>query len=177
MVRFLMVLFVCVIFSISCDPEITPSKDYASTDAVTGLKLFDFSGQAIGVWREPNQKDADVRLFPNPNDGTFFLFSVDKSLEKLWIIEGDCFRDSISQDIVSSSQSLSYDEEDIGNLSLITTEIEDFQSQIAINGEELSDGFYKVFYKIDEELYWHNIYVNKTSAFPIEFSLLDNNCN
>jgi len=164
------------LFNIACeDSTEEPIKDYTSIDALTGLRLTDTNGQAIGLWRDPNDKPGNTSVFPNPNSGAVFVFSPEP-IQTIWILNADCIHDEINEDIISLAESLSFDTTQINDID-IQQYPANGTNQLNLNLSDLTKGFYRLFLELDSgEINWHNIYIDQNATTFIDLSELDVIC-
>lgn len=170
-------LGLCLLCNSCGDLTSVQGPDYATLDAVTGLEFTDASGVTIGTWQEPNHNPGPVNIFPIPNDGRMNVASTE-IVVNIWVIPAYCFVDSVNTNIPSLSMDLGYDIEDIEALTAVEIPADNFNGLLALQLDQLSTGFYKVFYEMsDGELFWTNIYVDPSiNSFP-GFSFFDDLCN
>ena len=176
--RILTIILLALSFSfISCgDTQDEESKDYQSIDAITGLRLIDANGQPLGLWRDPNDKPTNVFAFPNPNNGAVFIFS-EVPMENIWILNGDCFIDSMNTDIITLSQSLEFESSDIDAIDIQQYPV-DNATQLTLNLSDLTKGFYRLFVQLNNgEINWQNIYIDPQITTFVDLSELDAACN
>ncbi len=170
-------LFICISL-VSCEPDDDPAKDlkYSSIDVVTGMDLFDANGQAIGRWREPNDKRGNITAFPVPGNGNVAIIGI-QNIKRILVIPSTCFRDTVTEDIIGLSQSTAYDIEDIEEFKLLDQSLEMSSEIINLNLSDLNAGFYKIFYIENEEsIFRQNIYIDpNVNNFP-DFTALDTAC-
>jgi hypothetical protein len=173
----ILILISVVLINISCeDPPEDPIKDYSSIDVITGLRLTDVNGQALGLWRTPNDNPVNTFVFPNPNNGVVSVFSPDP-INTIWILNVDCLNEELASDQITLAQLVYFGPEDIDKI-----DIQQFPgngtNQLNLNLTDLSKGFYRVFIELDSEVIipWHNIYIDPEISTFVDLSELDAAC-
>ena len=171
-----------VLFLFSCveddtNPEPQPFADYSKIDVITGMDFFDFNGLPVGRWGFPNHKTTDdIYIYPNPATGVIYLSS-QVTIKRVWLVAADCFKDSITMNIPTLSQDLNFPVADLQAAQIKDIPTPDFMDAAQFDFSDVATGFYKLFYQKDnDEIFWHNIYIDPTvNNFP-DLSFMDNNC-
>lgn len=177
---FLSILF--LINLISCksdDPHNDPMDEpiYEELGTVTGLDFFDDNGAAIGRWKSPNHNPGEISTYPIPNNGNVFVYSLNK-IVRIWLIPGTCAIDSTTEDIPSLSQDLTYTISELENVQVKDISLTDFNNQVALNFNDVSAGFYKIFFELENgDLFWQNLYIDPAASNFPTFDFIDNLCH
>ncbi len=155
-----------LLFIISCDNNDDSENignDATRLDLVTGINIRSSVNAPDVQLGNPNiTMNTDFRIFPNPPIGTVFLTSA-REIEEVWIIEGNAEKsfqetdfstllrpDLYTEDDIDSQAILKFPDQNVGNITLDLT--------------DLNIGYYRVFVKMDGNLYWDNIYVSDGSV-------------
>jgi len=163
------------IYFLACDSD-PVEQLYADIDIVTGMDLFDPSGLAIGTWREANDNRQDILAYPVPSDGSFFVNNLGLT-KRIMIIPARCYNDTITENIRIESEDLAYDIEDIEALQVGDFEIDGTGGPMLFQPPNLSQGFYRLFYIIDNEtIYRQNIYIDPAATGVLDLSILESAC-
>ncbi|MFK8006024.1 MAG: hypothetical protein AB8H03_06620 [Saprospiraceae bacterium] len=183
MKKLLLFFSILLLFNLmSCENDDDNSEPMAETvyqelGIVTGLDFFDENGAAIGQWKSPNHNPGEVSTYPIPNNGNVFVYSPNK-IVRIWLIPTTCTTDSTIADIPTLSQDLTYTITELENVQVKDIPLTDFNSQVALNFNDVSAGFYKLFFELESgDLFWQNLYIDPAaSSFPT-FDFLDNLCD
>lgn len=172
---FLISLFSCKDDDTHNDP--TDETTYKDLDIVTGLDFFDDNGAAIGRWKSPNHNPGEISTYPIPNNGNLFVFSLE-TIVHIWLIPATCQTDSITFDIPTLSKNLNYTITELENAQVKDIPLTDFNNQVALNFDDVSAGFYKIFFELENgDLFWQNLYIDPAASNFPTFNFLDNLCD
>ncbi len=150
---------------------------YQELDIVTGLDFLDENGAPLGRWKSPNHNPEDVSTYPNPNNGNAFIYSPNK-IVRIWLIPTTCVTDSTTTDIPTLSQNLTYTISELENAQVKDISLTDFNTQVALNFNDVSAGFYKIFFELENgNLNWQNLYIDPSASNFPTFDFLDNLCD
>lgn len=179
-ILFLSILFLINLMSCKSDDTHNDPIDesiYQELEIITGLDFFDENGAAIGRWKSPNHNPGEVTTYPNPNTGNAFAYSPNK-IVRIWLIPSSCATDSTTTDIPSLSQDLTYTISQLENAQVKDISLIDFNNSAALNFNDVSVGFYKIFYELEnEDLFWQNLYIDPSATNFPTFDFLNNLCN
>ncbi len=156
-----LLLLLTVCFSCSSDDDNSQSPieaDKTAANLVTGIVLRADEFSVPIVLGNPNQLVNNSTVYPNPAPEA--LTVVDNSntgFEKFWIIEANeekvfqetDFEAILNSGLYSETELNLLSVQDGGNLS---------SSNLVINLNDLQEGYYRIFIKIDNVIEWHNIY-------------------
>ncbi|WP_419213491.1 hypothetical protein ACNR9Q_04875 [Maribacter sp. X9] len=162
MKKIILCLFALLI--ISCNNQDPEDNSNAETqiELVTGINIkdsFDAPPTRLG---NPNIKNNDeFTAFPNPPIGTLFLSS-NYVISDVWIVPANA--DKIFQQVDFNRILISdlYSENEINSKSNLKF-IDQGSSTLSLNLETLDVGYYKVFVKIEDTIYWENIFASNGS--------------
>ncbi|MFK7771367.1 MAG: hypothetical protein AB8F94_04475 [Saprospiraceae bacterium] len=173
-------LFLLQFMSCKSDDNTNKPMDetvYQELGIVTGLDFFDNNGSPIGQWELPNHNPGEISTYPIPNNGNVFVYSPNK-IVRIWLIPATCTIDSSSDDIPTLSQDLTYTIAELENVQVKDIPLTDFNTQVALNFNDVSAGFYKIFFEVESgDLFWQNLYIDPTASNFPTFDFLDNLCN
>ena len=178
-IKFILPFFLGL-FLFSCgdddNPEPQPTVDYTAIDVITGMDFFDENGSPIGRWGFPNYNPSDVFVYPIPSIGVVSVGSQDK-VERIWLVPVNCFKDSVTMNITTLSENLTYEISEIEAVQIKDIPTPDFNGAVQLDFSDVNTGFYKIFYqKENDSIHWYNIYIDPTvNNFP-DFSFMENNC-
>ena len=179
-ILFLSILFLINLMSCKSDDTHNDPIDesiYQELEIITGLDFFDENGAAIGRWKSPNHNPGEITTYPNPNTGNAFVYSPNK-IVRIWLIPSCCATDSTTTDIPSLSQDLTYTISQLENAQVKDISLIDFNNSTALNFNDVSAGFYKIFYELEnEDLFWQNLYIDPSATNFPTFDFLNNLCN
>ncbi len=177
---FLNILFLINLVSCKSDDTQNDPTDepiYQELDIVTGLDFFDENGAPLGRWKSPNHNPGEISTYPNPNNGNAFIYSPNKII-RIWLIPTSCATDSTTTDILTLSQDLTYTVAELENLQVKDITLTDFNNSIALNFNDVSAGFYKIFFELENgDLNWQNLYIDPAASNFPTFDFLDNLCD
>ena len=175
----LIILFLSVLFSCKDKMEEDASVEYQAIDVITGVDFMDANGQPIGRWGFPNHKKSeDTFIYPIPNNGIFSVSTFNQqTVKRIWLVAADCMRDSVTIDIPTLSQNLTFTVVELETAQLKDISTPDFMDAIQLDFTDVAAGFYKLFYQMDsDEIFWYNMYIDpNVTNFP-DFDFMDNNC-
>lgn len=140
------------------DATSSPSNKTTNIELVTGMhaRASEF-GPSI-LLGNPNIFDGAISVYPNPAIGNLRIVSNSGSISDIWMVKGDAqksFQDTEFSSILSSDLYSSTEIENIAELSF-----EDLTgNNLIINLENVSFGYYRVFVKINDAIFWTNVYV------------------
>lgn len=176
----LIYLFSILLLLISCNnPEKNKNSDcdFEKIDQITGIAMTDDNGSPIGLWEKPNHKPGSTRLFPNPST-TQISIVTDIPASTYWIVPADCCMESTLSDLESEVSDISFTESSLDNKAVNKITSISMGSIFTISTEMLDEGFYRVFIKrAEDEILWHNIYVNPNVPNIPDLEVLDDFCN
>lgn len=140
---------------------------YEELGIVTGLDFFDDNGAALGQWKSPNHNPGDALAFPNPNNGNLLVSSLNV-IVRIWLIPATCVTDSTTMNILTLSQDLTYTIPELENAQVKDISLSGFNNQVALNFNDVSAGFYKLFFELENgDLFWQNLYIDPAASnFP-----------
>ncbi len=144
--------------SCKSDDDTTNNTNATNIELVTGMhaRASEF-GPSI-LLGNPNVFDSAIAVYPNPAIGNLRVVSNSGSISDLWIVKGDAqksFQDIEFSSVLSSDLYSSTEIENIAELSFENLT----GNNININLENVSFGYYRVFVKINNDIFWTNVYV------------------
>ncbi len=112
----------------------------------------------------PNVKNDQIVMYPNPPVNNLAVTSLSHlPITKLWFIKGNAEKKYQSVDFVEVLSSQMYsDAEILSNSELTLTDIN--ETNITVNLEGLSFGYYKLFLMVNDEILWNNIYIGNDKS-------------
>lgn len=168
------------LMSCESDDDETTQMDnpvYQELDIVTGLDFFDENGAAIGRWKSPNHNLGEISTYPIPNNGNVFIYSLDK-IVRVRLVAATCSTDSTTTDIPILSQDLTYTTTELENAQVKDIPLTDFNTQAALNFNDVPAGFYKLFFELENgDLFWQNLYIDPAASNFPTFDFLNNLCD
>lgn len=108
----------------------------------------------------PNNYTTNIfTIYPNPSTG-FLSIASNTNITKVWVIPGNPNKIHQQTDFSSVLNSSLYSESQIQEKSQL--KLNDINSlNIILDINSLNSGYYKVFIKINNAIYWDNIYLEK----------------
>ncbi len=164
--NFIYVFVLLFCFACGDDDNVTPNTDPDSTalfsdiDIVTGLQLRDENASLIGTVGNPNIKNEDSSIYPNPANSVVTISSPINTIETVWILPGNQTTDFGDVDFQSKVGAIMYDQTQLDESQVGTFGLNG--PQINLNLQDFDNGYYRIFYHMtDGELRWDNFYLNK----------------
>lgn len=157
----LLALFTISIIAVSCssgdDDGHTNSSSETDIELVTGLNLRNSEFSDIYRLGNPNVFSDDLFIaYPNPTLGVLNIRAYSE-ISAVWITPSQANKKHQQTDFSSILTSSLYDEATIA--SLANKELTDLSAtNLIMNLNELKTGYYKVFVKINGNIYWENIF-------------------
>ena len=155
MKKYLIILLLIIGISCSGDEENLEPTDI---NLVTGIDMKAFEESMSTRLGNPNTFNHDqFSVSPNPVKNYLRIKSVGKMTD-IWILPGkssNSYKGTDFQQLLSSDL---YSENTIADKSVLKLVDLDW-SEFALNIESLNPGYYKVFIKINGNIFWDNIYV------------------
>ena len=154
-------LVIIVIVLNSCNKNDDNDEIGASTiDLVTGINFrqtFDDTSLTLG---NPNNYTNNIFvIYPNPAVD-FLSIASNENITKVWIIPGNPNKIYQQTDFSTIYNPSTYTESQIQTKSLL--ELNDLNStNVLVDLNSLNTGYYRIFLKINNALYWDNIYLEK----------------
>lgn len=153
------------------------AQSFMDVDVVTGLRLYDPNGAAIGLWRDPNDKPGEVTFYPNPAGDFVGMFSQGPAVVRLWIVAADCLHDTETADIEGQSGSLAFAVSDVSGIAVRELGSGDPATALSIDASELAPGLYRLFVEMEAGgVYWQNMYIDPSKGSFPDFGFLDGLC-
>ena len=155
-----------IITSCSNDDENNISTTETNIELVTGINIRDSGSSASIQLGNPNVlTDNQFIAYPNPPAGALSL-SASENISDVWITPANAeklylqadFNSILNSDLYAESLIESNAEMEFINLN---------STNLVLNLENLTSGYYRVFVKINGTLYWDNIYIPE-SNFEID---------
>jgi hypothetical protein len=148
---------VLAVFLLGCSKDESTKTDRVAMELVTGINLRENIEDTPMVLGNPNIFiENKFVMYPNPAMQAV-NFLTEQNAQEIWFVPA--FAEKIHQDvnfntILSSSL---YSEASIATNSVFS--VNGLTSnQLVLNIESLEPGFYRVFAKIDGQIYWDNLY-------------------
>lgn len=132
--------------------------DPTSMSLVTGVNFrqsFDDTPLTLG---NPNIYTNNIFvIYPNPSTGILSIAS-NQNISKVWVISANANKIYQQTEFSTILNSSIYSESQIQAKSLVT--LNDINAaNLIVDLNNLNSGYYKVFVKINEAIYWDNIYL------------------
>ncbi|MBU2974595.1 hypothetical protein [Zobellia sp. B3R18] len=163
-----MTIIFALLVSISCsnDDENNNSMSETNIELVTGINIRNSEFSAPIKLGNPNVlTDNKFTAYPNPPAGALSL-SASENISDVWFASANAEKIYEQTDFNSILNLGLYSESEIK----LNPEIElnDLNSKnLVLNLKDLNSGYYKVFVKINGNVYWDNIYIPE-SNFEID---------
>lgn len=154
------VMCLCVIALLAaCGDSDDEDFDPTRVDIVTGMQLSDAQAANIELWGNPNIPTVRrAVVFPKPATDVIRVVT-SSSIKNIWLVSGfptRRFFDTNFQEVFAQN---SYDVSEVAASSIRALENLD-QTEIVINLDGLSQGYYRIFVQFqDDSLTWDNFYV------------------
>lgn len=157
MKKYLIILLLVTGINCSGDEENLEPTDI---NLVTGIDIKAFEESVPTRLGNPNTFNHDqFAVSPNPVKKFLRIKSIG-NMTDIWILPGkssNSYKGTAFQQVLSSDL---YSENTIADKSVLKLDDLDW-SEFALNIESLDPGYYKVFIKINGNIFWENIYVSK----------------
>jgi len=156
-----------ILSSCSNDDDTNISINETDIDLVTGINIRNSEFSEVIQLGNPNVfSNNQFIAYPNPPAGVLSLSS-SQNISDVWIRPANAnrihqetdFNSILNSDLYVETQIQSNSELEFSNLSFLNLDL---------NLESLNSGYYKVFTKINGEIYWENIFVAENN-FEIEY--------
>lgn len=166
------ILFFAFLTFFACKKKEQPHDDPIFQDPelalnlVTGIQMRDANGQAIGNAGNPNVKNGEIGVFPNPMVDVANVFIIDGFLEEIWILPGTQNKDFSDLDFNSILENHKVPLDSITENKIMEFGLPDDQDVQAanLNLSNLETGYYRIFCKTASgEIFWDNLKIDKES--------------
>ncbi len=157
-----------IILIFNCNSDESNSIVETELSLLTGINLIDNSGNPNGKFGNPNILiNNKITVYPIPAKNVLFINS-NENLSKIWIIPAIAEKIFQQTDFNTILNTHTYDENQIkSNAELESLDINKNSFSLKLN--TLKSGYYRIFMKIDNSLYWENIYIpNGDEGFGLE---------
>lgn len=166
MKRMTIILALLILISCSNDDENNNSTSETNIELVTGINIRNSEFSAPIKLGNPNVLTNNQFIaYPNPPAGALSL-SAPENISDVWITSANAEKIYQQTDFSTILNSDLYAESEI-ELNAEIEAIDLNSTNIVLNLENLSSGYYRVFVKINGTLYWDNIYIPE-SNFEID---------
>lgn len=137
--------------------------------AVTGLNAFDIGGVPIGTKYTANDHMIAGTFFPNPANSVInFNTAGELSIRNVWIVEGECIKDSTTN-IQQLSQNISYTIPEIAEKAVQSRTFSIIAADFQLTLDDLDNGLYKLFIETEDgTLNWQSILIEKSSTQDLD---------
>ncbi|WP_298553943.1 hypothetical protein [uncultured Algibacter sp.] len=156
------ILFVLVLV-VSCKSDddatsTTSNNESTRIDLVTGMyaRASEF-GPSI-VLGNPNILDDKIFVYPNPAIGSVVVRSNAEAFSDVWLVKANPLKKFQDEDFSKIFNTSLYSFSEISSQAELSF-LDIAGTNLSINLENLSSGYYKVFARINDEIFWTNIYV------------------
>ncbi len=144
------------------DPEPTNENPELAINLVTGINMTDEQGAPVGNVGNPNVYPGNLMLFPKPCKDVISVFDM-SNFKNIWVTKGNknqSFADIEYDRLLANTD---YPTDSILLVTELIFELENQDvSQVNLNLENLSTGYYRVFVEMKSgDLFYDNIYVDK----------------
>lgn len=152
----ILILFIATLL-LSCSNDDSNSFNETDLNLVTGLNITNTGYSVEMQLGNPNVLNDPLVVYPNPPNRIIAIKSFEEMTD-IWLVPAKAQKIFQTTDFNNILSSELYTESEIDSnsklkfLSLNSTNIQ-------LNLQNLSSGYYKVFVKINEKIYWENIYV------------------
>jgi hypothetical protein len=156
------ILFACLLlFVLSCSSDSSTGQD--AIDLVTGVTFRQTPEDLPMELGNPNVwVNNQFILYPNPVKQHLLLVS-QTPISDIWIIPAHAQKIYQSVDYSTVLTTTTYSEAAVADHASIS--IDALTSTVVdVNVESLTEGYYRVFVKIDGVLYWDNVYVDPVNT-------------
>lgn len=155
----LVFFFISLFISCSDDDKIENSlTSQTNINLVTGLDIRqDEFSEAIRLGN-PNTFIDQTLVYPNPSVDFLSIQTFNGAvISSVWIVNGQeekIFQDLNFESVLNSDLYAIQEIENQATLQFLDNE----SSNLLVNLENLSDGYYRIFIEVNETIEWHNIY-------------------
>ncbi|MAN28976.1 MULTISPECIES: hypothetical protein [Mesonia] len=155
------IIAICLFFS-ACNNDDDDSASSNKTDIqlVTGLYARQSPNMQPLTLGNPNvfMDYNKVSVYPIPTINQLSISAnYTHEIEKIWLVPAEEDKIYQDEDFNAVFNEYTYKEESISNKAII--QIEDINAtDLSVNLEDKAPGYYKVFIKIENTIYWDNIY-------------------
>ncbi|NNL16227.1 MAG: hypothetical protein HKO81_06260 [Flavobacteriaceae bacterium] len=159
--RIVLNLLLVVNLLVSCQNDDDNSTSNSETDLelVTGIEIRNSQSSALMNLGNPNINTNQVIMYPNPPIDALRIDAIGNSgITDIWLVTGNAQKTHQDIDFDSLLSSDTYSESEIEDESEYYFSFNESGNAI-INLENYSNGYYKVFVKINNQIEWNNVYV------------------
>ncbi len=153
-----------VIFFSACKDESNepePSTDWSDVEMVTGVQLTDFNGNLIGKVGNPNTKNEDFAIFPNPAVDVIFI-QTRTALAELYILPASKNMEFSDENFEERFSGFQYSTDDIVEPTTQSLTFDSLVQNTQINISDFSTGYYRLFFREKQggDFQWENLYID-----------------
>ncbi|WP_272022432.1 hypothetical protein [Olleya namhaensis] len=154
----LLILFLSIFSCTDCEDDAIIEVNQEDIDLVTGLDIRQDEFSEVIRLGNPNILQGQSIVFPNPAVNYLNIKTNNSlNLSSVWIVDG--YQRKIYQDInFDTTLNSNLYSEDFLNANARLDFLDNSSSNLQINLENLTEGYYRVFVKINDAIEWHNIY-------------------
>jgi hypothetical protein len=162
-------ILILILLLSKCNGSDSDPINETELNLITGLNLIDNSGQSAGKFGNPNVFTNGVVVYPIPAFQSINILSrSNENINAVWIIPANAEKIYQQTDFNSLLNNETYNENQIKPIAE-TEFLELNTSSISLNLKNLKPGYYRIFMKIKNSLYWENIYIpDGTEGFALE---------
>jgi len=159
MKKLITILTLILIASCGNDEDNSDLMSETDIELVTGINLRDSNGYALMQLGNPNILNDQIIISPNPPTGIVSIKTSDK-LTDIWIVPAKAekiykstnFNIILNSELYSESEIESYSDLEFKNLDA---------NNMTLDLRSLKSGYYKVFVKINGNIFWDNLFISK----------------
>ena len=163
-------ILILILLLSKCNGSDSNPINETELNLITGLNLIDNSGQSAGKFGNPNVfTNNRLSVYPIPASQRIYIKSgPNERINAVWIIPANAENIYQQTDFNSILNNETYNENQIKPIAEIEF-LELNTSYISLNLKNLKPGYYRIFMKIENSLYWENIYIpDGTEGFGLE---------
>lgn len=171
--NYLFLFTIGLIFLSGCTKKDTEFRlSEFATPTITGVNLRGFEGSLYGTMGVPNVKlgnesndsnsDYYFTFYPNPSAERIFIYIEtpdNEELKKLWIVQAN-WDNQIPQDWIGLNNANNMT---VGGSPLFQAEFT--ANSFGINLSQFTEGFYRIYLKVNEHLLYDNLVIYKSKEF------------
>ncbi len=155
-------IILLIIIGVSCSRE-EENLEPININLVTGIDIKEFQESSPMRLGNPNTLNYNkFIIFPNPVRNNLRIKSIE-NMTDIWVLPATASKSYKGTDFQKLLNSELYSEKIINDKSIL--KFNDLEwTEISLPTESLNSGYYKVFVKINGNIFWDNIYVSNIGS-------------
>lgn len=158
------VFYACfVLLALSCSSDSDSATDQTAIDLVTGVTFRQTPDDLPQTFGNPNVRvNGQFVLYPNPAHQVILLQS-QEPISAVWIVPAHAEKIYQSVDFSAVLNASTYSEATLNSHATLSLSGQS-NNTITMTIDSLTEGYYRIFVKINGALYWDNLYVDPVNT-------------